>query len=82
MIKWLVKKCGDIRVERGRKHNYLGIDLDFECRENAGRSMIPYVEEMTKNFPEEVGTSTAATPAVYHLFHVRNLEEAKLLPEK
>ena len=44
--------------------------------------MIQYVKEIIKNFPEEVGTSTAATLAAEHLFHVRKMEEAKLLQEE
>ena len=29
IIKWLGKIYGDIKVKRGRKHHYLGMDLDF-----------------------------------------------------
>ena len=31
------------------------------------------------NFPEEVGTSTTATPAANHLLQVRNVKEVKLI---
>ena len=45
-------------------------------------SMVPYVKESIKNYPEEVRVLTAATPAAEHLFQVRNQQEAKSLPEK
>ena len=32
IIKWLGKICHDIKVKRGKKHHYLGMDLDFEER--------------------------------------------------
>ena len=44
--------------------------------------MIPYVKEIIKNFPEEVGMLTAAMLATEHLFQVRNQQEAKSLLEE
>ena len=38
-----------------------GMDLDFGCKEEAKISMIPYVEEIMKDF-------LAATPAAEYLF--------------
>ena len=31
-------------------------------------SMVPYIEEIMNNFPEEMGTLIAMTPAGEHLF--------------
>ena len=45
-------------------------------------SIIPYAKEIIKNFSEEVGTMTAATPAADHLFKVKTMKEAKLLPQE
>ena len=53
IIKWLGKIHGDIKVKRGRKHHYLGMDMDFEERGVVKFSMIPYVQEIIKNFPEK-----------------------------
>ena len=58
------------------------MDLDFECDEMVKVSMIPYMEEIIKNFPEEVGTSIAATPAAEHLCQIREEKDVKLIPEE
>ena len=42
LMKWLEKLYGDIKVKRGRKHQCLGIDLDFECIGKVMVSMIPW----------------------------------------
>ena len=56
--------------------------MDFEEKGIVKISMVPYVEEIIRNFPEEVGVSTAATPAAEHLFQVRNQQDAEQLPEE
>ena len=43
--------------------------------------MIPYIEEIIENFPKEVGTSTAATPAAQDLFQIREKKDANPVPE-
>ena len=58
------------------------MDLNFECKGKVKVSIVPYMEGIIKNFLEEVGTSTTATPAADHLFQVRNVKEAKLLPKE
>ena len=76
------KFYGDIKVKRGRKHHYLGMDLDFESKGAVEISMVPYVQEIIKSFPEEIGSLYASTPAADHLFQVREEKYAKLVPEK
>ena len=71
MIKWLGKIYRDIKVKRGRKQHYLGMDLDFQNKGVVEVSMISYAEEIIKSFPEEIGNSYASTPAAEHLFQVR-----------
>ena len=44
--------------------------------------MVPYVEQIIKIFPEELCTSTVATPTTDHIFQVRNMKEAKLVQEE
>ena len=44
-------------------------------------SMIPCIEEILNNFPEEVGTSTVATPVGEYLFQVRDAKDAKFITE-
>ena len=43
-----------MKVKRGRKHHYLGMDLDFQSKGAVEVSMIPYVEEIIKNFLEKM----------------------------
>ena len=81
IIKWLGKIYGDIKVKQGKKHRYLGMDLDFEQKGIVKASMIPYVEEIINNFPKPVGASIASNPAGDHLFQTRDLKEAKLIDE-
>ena len=82
IIKWLGKNYGNINMKRGRKHHYLGMDMDFGEKGIVKISMIPYVKAIIKNFPQEVGTSAAAIPAAECLFQVRDQHEVKQLPEE
>ena len=50
VIKWFGKIYGDIKVKRGRKHQYLGMGMDFEERGIVRISMILYVKEIIKTF--------------------------------
>ena len=63
IIKQLGRIYGDIKVKKEKKHHYHGMDLDFGNKEMVKVSMIPYMEEIIKSFPEEVGTSVANTLA-------------------
>ena len=54
---------------RGKKLQYLGMDLDYATPGEAKISMIPYVENIIQNFPEEI-MGTVATPAAEHLFEI------------
>ena len=58
------------------------MDMDFKKRGMMKVSMIPYIKEIIKNFPQEIGILTAATPTAQHLFQVRNEQEAKSLQEE
>ena len=42
--------------------------------------MKQYIGKIIDDFPEEIGTATAATPAADHLFQIRDEKEAKALP--
>ena len=45
------------------------MDLDYTVPGEVKISMIPYIENILKNFPEEI-VGIAATPAGEHLFEV------------
>ena len=43
--------------------------------------MVPYIEKIINNFPEEMETSTAMTPAGKHLLQTRDSKHAKVIGE-
>ena len=72
--------CG-LSVKRGKVYNYLGVDLYFSIVWKVQVSMIHYLNNILRDFPEYLVT-VSASPADDHLFKVRSKEEARLLPEE
>ena len=72
IMEWLGKIYVDIKVKHGKKHQYLGMDLDFKQKGVVKVLMVPYVEEIIDNFLEPVGMLIASTPAGDHLFQTRD----------
>jgi hypothetical protein len=74
---------GKMIVNRGKKHTYLGMQLDFTVPGQVSVSMLDYVREIVETFEKEaplsVGTKTSAAPA--DLFRV-NPDSTKLTPER
>jgi hypothetical protein len=63
IIKWLKEIYGDdMRVSRGKKHDYLGMDLDFTVAGELRATMIPYLKCVINDFPEVI-TGRATSPA-------------------
>ena len=57
--KWLDMKYGDdklgrVRAVRGKRHNYLGMVLDYSTPKKLKLSMKNYIQNMVKEFPEPV----------------------------
>ena len=71
---------GDIKVQCGKKLEYLGMDLDHTVPGEGKISMIPYIENILKDFSEEI-VETAATPAGEHLLEVWEGTNSTKLPE-
>jgi hypothetical protein len=71
--KWLQENCGEhgeVVIHRGKKHDYLGMEIDFSEKGKAKISMTEYVESMLVVFPEKIkSTDTAVTPASDGLFN-------------
>jgi hypothetical protein len=71
--KWLNHKYGDhgkVVSHRGKKHDYLGMELDYSEDGKVKIGMINYVENMLKDFPEKLKeTDTSKTPAGDDLFN-------------
>ena len=65
----------------GKKHNYLGVDMEF-CNDRALEvSMIKYLKIVITEFPELI-KGRAATPAHDKLFVIRDDNEARKLNEE
>ena len=84
MIEWFKKEFEDkdiglVKISRGKKHKFLGMEFDFTDIGAVKIDMKSYVLDMIKSFPEKV-TTKAATPAAVHLFQTR--EDAPKLSEE
>jgi hypothetical protein len=66
-IKGLEDIYGPMVTTYGDYHTYLGMDLDMSVPGEVSVSMIPYLQEITDEFPEEYPKG-AKTPAAAHLF--------------
>ncbi len=65
----------------GRKHDYLGVDMEF-CDDGALEvSMFKYLKNVIDKFPELI-KGQAATPAHDKLFVIRDKKEARKLSEE
>ena len=74
---YLKEHFGSISVTRGNKFTYLGIDFDHSMKGEVGISMIPYLNDLLREFPENLGTPQASPAADYLLlFHVHDKEDA------
>ena len=65
----------------GRKHDYLGVDMEFMDEGTLEVSMFKYLQNVIEKFPEKI-TGRAATPAVEHLFDIRDEKDARVLEEE
>jgi hypothetical protein len=74
-----VEKYGDCAEHRGKYHDYLGMDFDYSEKGKVKIRMIPYLESIIDEFPEEI-VGTRVTPAADYLFQVQ--DDATLLPEE
>jgi hypothetical protein len=69
-----------LSMHTGKKHNYLGVDMEFNEDGTLDVSMINYLKNVINEFPETI-TGRAATPAHDKLFVIRDKEEARPLEE-
>jgi hypothetical protein len=79
---YLVKLFGPkLSMHTGRKHNYLGVDMEFNDDGTLEVSMITYLKNVISEFPKII-MGKLATPAADHLFTIRDEKEAKPLDEE
>ena len=70
---------GGLQDSRGKFHDYLGMILDYSDKVKLQVPMIPYLINLLKEFPEDIG-APAATLAPYHQLKLRPEGEARFLP--
>jgi hypothetical protein len=61
-------------MHTGRKHDYLGVDMEFTPDGTLEVSMFKYLQGVLADFPEVI-QGRAATPAASYLFDVRDEKE-------
>ena len=75
--EWLKGIYGNVSISRGREHTYLGMQVRYTPKGTCEVSMIPYINEIMNQFPENVDLP-ASTPAADPLFKIRETSD----PEK
>jgi hypothetical protein len=68
-------------MHTGNKHNYLGVDLEFNGDSTLDVLMVNYLKSVIAEFPGMI-TGKAAMPAADHLFTIRNKKKARALKEE
>ena len=70
-----------LRMHKGCKHDYLGMDMEFTSKGTLQVSMITYLKNVITGFPEMI-TRKVATPAADYLFTIRDKKEARPLEQE
>jgi len=63
-------KEAPLTVNRGKRHTYLGMDIDYSNAGKVSFAMQKYIDEMIDECPPELLKGSAVTPAANHLFEV------------
>jgi hypothetical protein len=83
-LSWLASRYDTadkkLKVTRGPRHDYLGMNIDFSDPGSVTFDMIPYISKILTGFPEKI-TGVSSTPAADHLFN-RPQHKASFLPEE
>jgi hypothetical protein len=70
-----------LSMHTGRKHKYLGMDMEFNEDGILEVLMITYLKNVIEQFPEKI-SGRASSLGVEHLFVVRDESEARVLEEE
>ena len=77
-VEWLRMKYGSdvnkLKVHRGKKHDYLAMNLDYTVKGQVKIDMIDYVKSILKDFPEQINRPHT-TPATEKLFSIHQSPE-------
>jgi hypothetical protein len=60
-----------LSMHTGRKHDYLGVDMEFNKDSTLVVSMFKYLDNVIRDFPEVI-SGQATTPAADYLFNIRD----------
>jgi hypothetical protein len=71
----------NLSMHTGNKHDYLGVDLEFNDDGTLNMLMVNYLKSVIAEFLEMI-TGKAAAPAADHLFTVRDKKVARALKEE
>ena len=71
----------NVKITRGHKHKFLGMDFDYSEKGVFKCTMIPYIKQIIEDFPEEI-ESSAPAPHTDYLFKIRDEGKRKLLEEE
>lgn len=74
------RKYSSLTLHCRKKHDYLGMDLDYSFPGGLTVNMTKYMHNIINNFPKELG-APHTTPAGDHLFKICKQNESKTLPE-
>ena len=79
VIDWMKGIYGShMKESRGKKQNYLGMDLEFSVDGKVRGTMMYYLKKILSGFPATI-QGRLVTPAAEHLFIVRGDADRKLL---
>jgi hypothetical protein len=74
-LKWIKEKygkIGEVKVTRGKLHDYLGMTLDYKTKGEVSIDMTQYVQAMVDNFPEQLSGKEIVSPWNENLFKVKD----------
>jgi Reverse transcriptase (RNA-dependent DNA polymerase) len=74
-------KEAPLTITRGKKYDYLGMQICFDVPGKVQFSMIDYIRNILGEVPEDMG-GESSTPAANHLFEVNNDNPTKLDKDK
>ena len=60
----------EFTITRGKKHTYVGMDIDYSNDESVSSSLVTYILEAIDTLAEDLKDNDVSTPASEHLFDV------------
>jgi hypothetical protein len=70
VLQSIESRFGKMVVTRGKKHVFLGMDIEFNDDGTFTTTMVDYIKEAIEEFGEDVTSSSAATPGGKSLYTV------------